>query len=111
MTQLYERPVLGADDFSDAEVQVRPGGVWGNRILMGVLGALVVALGALAVLWPLPISDLWWQLKTGELIVQTGRIPHTDLFSHTAAGSGWVVQGWLTAVLLHLLNARVGPEG
>ncbi len=46
--------------------------------------------------------DVWWHLKTGEIIV-TGGIPHTDIFSFTAFGSKWVTHEWLAEVVLYLI--------
>lgn len=55
------------------------------------------------VLWrnlqfPLPLLDFWWHLKMGQLIVTTGSIPDTDLFSLTATGRPYVLQNWLAEV-------------
>lgn len=52
---------------------------------------------------PLSVLDFWWHLKAGEVIVATGSIPRTDLFSFTAAGKPFVHQSWLTEVLYHFL--------
>lgn len=43
--------------------------------------------------------DFWWHLKAGEVILTTGSIPRTDLFSFTAAGRPYVHQAWLMEVL------------
>lgn len=55
--------------------------------------------------------DVWWHMRAGELIVATGSIPHADVFSYTAAGSSWVVQSWLADVMLHGIDAALGPRG
>ena len=44
--------------------------------------------------------DLWWHVKTGELILQRGSIPDRDPFSFTAAGARWVNHEWLSEVIL-----------
>jgi hypothetical protein len=46
--------------------------------------------------------DVWWHLKTGEIILQTG-IPHTDIFSFTALGNQWVTHEWLAEVVLYFI--------
>jgi hypothetical protein len=81
-----------------------------NRGVVCVLGAFLAALVALAAIWQLPAYDLFWQLKTGELILQSRSIPRADVFSFTAAGQPWVVQEWLAEVLFFLLFSRVSPE-
>ncbi|MCX7840269.1 MAG: hypothetical protein N2559_12580, partial [Anaerolineae bacterium] len=45
--------------------------------------------------------DFWWHLRTGQYIVETRAIPHTDPFSLTRAGHTWVTHEWLTEVLLY----------
>src|SRR5262249_15609442 len=69
-----------------------------------VCGALV--LFALWAINPVPCSDLWWQLKTGELIWRERGIPTTDRFSFTAAGNPWVIQEWATELLFYLLYTK-----
>src|SRR5215210_625107 len=66
-----------------------------------VLGAMALALVALLTTRAIPAYDLYWQLKTGEVIVRTGHVPKTDLFSYTAFGDPWYVQEWLCEVLFY----------
>lgn len=55
--------------------------------------------------------DYWWHARTGRLILETGAIPTTDPYSHTAAGWHWISHEWLTEVVLHLVERRVGYVG
>jgi hypothetical protein len=41
--------------------------------------------------------DLWWHLRTGEIIVDQG-IPSVDTLSFTVAGTPWVTHEWATQV-------------
>jgi hypothetical protein len=52
--------------------------------------------------------DLWWHLRTGQWIVETGHIPHTDPFSFTRAGHAWVSHEWLSEVLFYELWKQGG---
>jgi hypothetical protein len=52
--------------------------------------------------------DFWWHLRTGQIIVQTGMIPTTDLFTFTRFGAPWINQGWLMQVLFYLLYGAGG---
>lgn len=45
-------------------------------------------------------SDTFWQTRTGELILDLGRLPTADPFSWTAAGHPWTVNSWGFDVLL-----------
>jgi hypothetical protein len=75
-----------------------------------ILGALALALVALMTVRAIPAYDLYWQLKTGEVIWQTRSIPKTDLFSYTAFGERWYVQEWLSEILFHGLWQSLGRE-
>jgi hypothetical protein len=46
--------------------------------------------------------DLWWHLRLGQTIWDSGRIPNSDQFSFTAHGHDWVAHEWLSQVLLYL---------
>jgi hypothetical protein len=46
--------------------------------------------------------DLWWHLRLGQTIWDTGHIPTSDQFSFTASGHEWVAHEWLSQVLLYL---------
>jgi len=47
--------------------------------------------------------DLWWHLRTGQWIVETGHVPHSDPFSFTRAGQAWVSHEWLSEVVFYEL--------
>src|SRR5437588_422203 len=75
-----------------------------------VIGALALGLVALLTLRAIPAYDLYWQLKTGEVIVSTHQVPKTDLFSYTALGDRWYVQEWLSEVLFISVWKSLGRE-
>jgi tetratricopeptide (TPR) repeat protein len=54
--------------------------------------------------------DLWWQIRTGEWILENGKIPHHDVFSFTYAGTEWVNVKWGSEILFALLTKISGPE-
>jgi hypothetical protein len=45
--------------------------------------------------------DLWWHLRTGQWIAETGHIPHSDPFSFTRAGQAWVSHEWLSELAFY----------
>src|SRR5271169_3880604 len=47
--------------------------------------------------------DLWWHLRTGQWIVETGHVPHSDPFSFTRAGHAWVSHEWLSETVFYEL--------
>ncbi len=48
-------------------------------------------------------ADFWWHLRTGQWIVEEGRIPVTDPYSFTMQGRPWIAHSWLADVGLYLL--------
>ncbi|MBZ5654734.1 MAG: hypothetical protein LAO56_05590 [Acidobacteriia bacterium] len=55
--------------------------------------------------------DLWWHLRTGQWIVETGRIPHSDPFSFTRLGQPWVSHEWLSEVVFYETWKHAGASG
>ncbi|MBU0492518.1 MAG: hypothetical protein KKA73_19950 [Chloroflexi bacterium] len=74
------------------------------------VGLVVVAAFALGCRNPIRPNDFWWHMKVGEIILGTGQIPATDLFSFTAYGQPWLYQSWLAEVVFQMLYAVGGLE-
>ncbi len=55
--------------------------------------------------------DLWWHLRTGRLILEGNAIPQADPYSYTVAGKPWVVQEWLSEIVLHSIREVFGLWG
>jgi hypothetical protein len=68
-----------------------------KRTFLAVVLLGILALSARSVSDP----DVWWHLKTGQIIAQTRTVPHTDSFSFTRAGSPWVAHEWLTDFFIY----------
>jgi hypothetical protein len=67
-----------------------------------VLAALIANLSAV---------DLAYHLRAGEMILDTGRIPTTDTWTFTAAGSAWLNQQWGAQVILAAVDRFAGWTG
>jgi hypothetical protein len=52
--------------------------------------------------------DLWWHLRTGQWIADHMAIPHTELFSYTAAGTPWVAHEWLSELIFWVVYHGLG---
>ncbi|MGA9527741.1 MAG: hypothetical protein WBS24_06470 [Terriglobales bacterium] len=79
---------------------------WSSRAVVGaILFFGLLAMTARSATDP----DLWWHLRTGQWIVETGHVPHTDPFSFTRAGSPWVAHEWLSDVIFYALWRLAGP--
>ena len=57
-----------------------------DLVLIAAFLALTFLLGA----FPLKDTDFWWHLRTGDLIRQTGQVPHTDLYTFTVPDHPWI---------------------
>jgi len=56
---------------------------------------LFLTLTFLLGVFPLKDTDIFWHLRTGDLIRQTGQVPHTDIFTFTSNGRPWIDLHWL----------------
>lgn len=53
--------------------------------------------------------DLWWQLRTGEWMLENMQVTKSDPFSYTHLGANWVNVKWFYEVLIALLAKIGGP--
>ncbi len=60
---------------------------------------------------PIKNYDIWWHLKTGEVIYQGGNILDKDIFSYTKAGENWVNHEWLSQVIFYITYKLFGLYG
>lgn len=56
-------------------------------------------------------GDSGWHIRTGEWILEHGKVPQTDLFSFSKEGQPWFAWEWLTDVLFAKLHAMAGLKG
>jgi len=86
------------------ERKAEPGRV---RFFQRVCSFPVMLAGALVVLAVLTARgrfddpDMWWHLKSGEIIWTTHAIPTTDIFSYTTNHHAYVPHEWLSQVLIY----------
>ena len=66
-----------------------------------MLASLLATLAVLTVRQRFDDPDMWWHLKTGEVIWTTHTIPTTDLFSYTTTHHAWIPHEWLSEVLIY----------
>jgi hypothetical protein len=76
----------------------------GQRLVLGALLALAFLLGC----FPMADFDVWWHLRTGQLILSQGDVPRVDMFTYTNAGQPWIDIYWLFQVAIALLYRAGG---
>ncbi|MFL5733592.1 MAG: hypothetical protein ACJ78Q_10365, partial [Chloroflexia bacterium] len=69
-------------------------------------GLLIIFVGLVTFVAPTD-PDVWWHLRNGKLILDSG-VPSHDVYSFTAQGRPWLVQEWLTEVVMYGLNSLFG---
>jgi tetratricopeptide (TPR) repeat protein len=73
----------------------------------GLVG-LFLALAFLLGVFPLKDTDIFWHLRTGQLIRQTGQVPTVDHFTFTREGTPWIDLHWLFQIGVSWLYERGG---
>ncbi len=66
-----------------------------------MLGGLLIVLSVLTVRSRLDDPDMWWHLKTGEIIWNTHTIPLADTFSYTTHNHALIPQEWLAEATIY----------
>ena len=56
-------------------------------------------------------GDTGWHIRTGELVLRSGRVPFADVYSFSRAGEPWIAWEWLSDVLFALVYGWRGTGG
>jgi hypothetical protein len=56
-------------------------------------------------------SDTFWQIKTGQWIIDHHAVPYSDFYSFTRLGAPWISNAWLSQVLYAAVYAPWGWAG
>lgn len=56
-------------------------------------------------------ADIWWHLRTGQLILQSGGIPTTDWYTYTNPDAPWVDLHWLFQLAAWTVYSIGGATG
>ena len=78
-----------------------------RRVLVAMVALGLFALAARSVTDP----DLWWHLRTGQLILRNHAVFHSDPYSFTRLGQPWVNHEWLSDVFLFAVYRVSGWGG
>jgi hypothetical protein len=63
---------------------------WLTAVWLGALLLLVFLVGCVEIEDP----DIWWHLRTGQLIYQRGELPRSDWFTYTNPDAPWIDLHW-----------------
>jgi hypothetical protein len=89
---------------------------WVRVAMPSVADLIFVALLSALVFTPLAVrllgdAGIGWHIRTGQQILATHAIPHTDTFSSTMGGKPWFAWEWLYDVVVGRLEATLGLNG
>src|SRR5438093_9799049 len=92
-------PTPNAPSHAAAAPGTRPPARWAVTVSLAGLALFFLAL-AIREIWAV---DLWWQLRTGQWIVDHRSVPSHDTLSYTAGDHPWIEMRWLYCVAAYLL--------
>ena len=75
-----------------------------SRALLLVTGLLTF----LHVCGPVTTNDLFWHIKTGEHLWNTGGFSSRDVFSYTTEDLAWIQHEWLSQLIFYGLHELGG---
>jgi hypothetical protein len=75
-----------------------------------ILGTGVVVWTFLLGCTPLRDFDIWWHLRTGQLILERGAVPMTDWYTYTNPTQPWIDLHWGFQILAALLYRMGGVD-
>jgi hypothetical protein len=78
-----------------------------DRTLLLLLMAVAFLLGC----QELFDADVWWHVRSGQWILEEGRVPALDPFTFASADRAWVNLHWLFQVILATVFAAAGVRG
>lgn len=82
--------------------------------LGGIIPRLVAPLALLATfvlcIFPMSDHDIWWHLKTGQLIWERGEVPRTDWYLYSDSNRPWIDLHWGFQLLAALLYGLGGAN-
>ena len=76
-----------------------------------MLASTLMALAVLTVRSRFNDPDLWWHLRTGQIIWTNRAVPRTDLLSFTTGQHAWVPQEWLSQLGMYAAWSAGGYSG
>ncbi len=109
LPQLLERPkeapAKGRSAAAGAPLEPRS---WKNWLADAGLITLFLSLTFLLGAFPLKDADFYWHLRTGDLIRQTGRVPHVNIFTFERQGTPWIDLHWVFQIGISWVHEHGG---
>jgi hypothetical protein len=104
-----ESPGTGPFRAGSAPLWQKLAPTFSDCLFLALLGWLFVSGSGWQVL--LADGDTGWHVRTGEYILEHGRVPVSDIFSFTRPGETWFAWEWLSDVIFAVLFRSSGLKG
>jgi len=82
-----------------------------DKLLSRVCFIGIISLAFLMNFHTLTDTDIFWHLKTGQIIYETHQVPHQDIYSFTMQGKEWIDSQWLFQLLIYIFYRFSGYTG
>lgn len=82
-----------------------------DLFFLAILVWLFVSGGGLGWSGLLADADVGWHIRTGETVLDTGRVPYVDPYSFSKPGATWFAWEWLSDVVYGGLHRMAGLKG
>jgi hypothetical protein len=108
-----ERPDVSTSRSAEPVAVPRPSTGRADQIAQTIVLAILFASPALICVHGAVVADpdIWWHLRTGQLILQHHALPHVDSFSVGNAGKPYATYSWLFELLVAKLFQRFNLVG
>jgi hypothetical protein len=77
-----------------------------DRLVIAALLGVAFVLGC----FPMADFDVWWHLRAGQMVLQSGHLPRVDDWTYTNAGKPWIDLYWLFQVAIAALYSLGGSS-
>ena len=81
-----------------------------NKKLNGYAWLSVMLVGIISTIKLIHEPDVWWQIRTGQWILENNSVPQVDVFSFTFLNDPWINVKWLAEILMAKVNNLFGAE-
>ena len=80
------------------------------KLLQKIVAILLILVAIVSCIKWIYEPDIWWQIATGNWIIENGKVPVVDMFSYSYAGDPWINVKWGSEVLMAMIDNTLGVE-
>ena len=81
-----------------------------TKLLSKIAWVIVILVSIVSCIKFIYEPDIWWQIRTGNWILENGQVPKIDMLSYTYFGDPWINVKWGAEVIMAFINNTLGAE-